>query len=761
MTLNTQTWLPVGAPASTSAADVDARLRNLPVKLRLLACWYAESTLAASRPFDKGQLTTPTTRWTCAVRSQAVAGDEDAWDLTVSFQLEEGEAVNAGAAVGFDFADWSPHNYVLLPAVVYNGNRYRTVGRGYNAGLDPSDYYRKDLPLTQTEVPRLEVENGRTSKLEVNSCNLSTPAVCVFERQARRGFIVLAEQAGRDAQGAFVCKPANGELIDNGFAVEESADRSRATVVVSAPGVREKGIGFVSFGPSPDRGLALKAGDLIQLRLRVYAFDTPDVPGLLEKFMAVRKALTGPNHPRCLLPASQVEEWMTERIDSRFHDSPTAKFYCPENGPWITFGWTGGWMNTFPMLVLGDATHLERVAQTFDYGLKAQEPSGYFHYAINADGDVTFRDPGPNMNLARTSGDMLFWMIKQFRLLKAQGRGHAIKPEWEASLEKLADAMVATWRTDGQWGKLINVKTGRVAEYNTTGGATIIGALAAASDYYAQPEYLQVAKEAADFYYARDFVKLGHTTGGCSDILHNADSESAAGFMTSLMTLYEVTHDRQWVEKSRQLAHLVATWTVSYDYELPRDTDLGALGAKLAGVCWASTQNKHGAPGICTMSGDALFKIYRTTGDRRYAELLRDIVAAHREGIRPGGFINECLSYCDAKRRGVRGDTVTGWNELNGILMAQELPGIYVRTDADRFFVFDSVEAELLSRDEFGVKVEIRNPTRFHARVAIFAENGERAREPLGCTAFLKWPKVEVKAGAARCVSVGLDGSVR
>ena len=40
-------------------------------------------------------------------------------------------------------------------------------------------------------------------------------------------------------------------------------------------------------------------------------------------------------------------------------------------------------------------------------------------------------------------------------------------------------------------------------------------------------------------------------------------------------------------------------------------------------------------PGICTPSGDALFKIYRATGDRRYAELLRDIVHAHAEGIKP------------------------------------------------------------------------------------------------------------------------------
>lgn len=740
------TWLPVGAPVVSPAAEVDAHLKELRGNMRLLACWFDGSKLAASRTFAHRGLATSSAKWNCVVRTQPVSGDKDALDLSLTFKLIEGAATNVGVAMAFDFADWSTNNYVLLPAAVYNGNRYRTVERAYATGLDPSDYYRKDLPLTQTVVPRLEIESGKPSKLEVNSCNLTTPAICIFDREAQRGFIVLAEQAGRDGKGDWV-RNGREEIIDNAFAVEESPDRSRATVVVSAPGVRERKPEFIGFSSSPDRGIAWRAGDTVQLKLRVYAFATPDIPGLLEKFMAVRKAVTGPNHPRCLIPASQVEQWMTERIDSRFHDSPTAKFYCPENAPWIAFGWVGGWMNTFPMLVLGDDKHLKRVTQTFDYGLKAQEPSGYFHYAIRADGNVTFRDPAPDMNLARTSGDLLFWMIKQFQLLKAQGRGESIKPEWETAMKNLSDALVATWRKEGQWGKLINVKTGGVGEYNTTGGATIIGALAAASVYFDEPEYLWVAKEAADFYYARDFVRLGHTTGGCADILQNADSESAAGFMTSLMTLYEITRDRQWLEKSRQLANLVATWTVSYDYELPRTTELGGLGAKLAGVYWASTQNKHGAPGICTMSGDALFKIYRATGDRRYATLLRDIVAAHGESIRPGGFTNERLTYCDADSRGSRGNHVTGWNELNGILMAQELPGIYLRTDTGELFVFDSVEASILSRDKSGVKVEITNPTKFEARVSVFAENANQASQPLTRTAFLTWPKIEVKAG--------------
>jgi hypothetical protein len=79
--------------------------------------------------------------------------------------------------------------------------------------------------------------------------------------------------------------------------------------------------------------------------------------------------------------------------------------------------------------------------------------------------------------------------------------------------------------------------------------------------------------------------------------------------------------------------------------------------------------------------------------------------------------------------------------------MAEELPGIYVRTDTGELFAFDSLKARVLFRDPSGVKVEVKNPTPFDAKVSVFAENGRRASRPLGCTGFLMWPKFGVKAG--------------
>lgn len=756
-----RTWLPTKESSDPAASyDLDGQLKPLSASLRPLVCWYSGATLQASRTLPAGKLNLPGTKWSLAMTDLPNAKHKDARDVTLTFNLLEGNSTSAGVAAAIDFSQWNSENYVLIPAAVYNGNRLRTSGRGYGAGQAPEDLYNKDLPLTQSSVPRLEIEPAKPSKLEVNSSNVTTPAICIFDKKAKRGLIVLAEQAGRGPSGDFL-RRANGEILDSAFSVEESTDRSQASIVVSAPGVRSLKPEFIGFSGSPDRGIPLNPGDSISIKLRVFSFPAKDIPALLDRFSTVRKDLTGPNQPRKLFPASHVAKTMTGLIDSRYLVNGDTQFYCPENGPWIAFGWIGGWMNTFPMLVLGDQAHMDRVAHTFDFGLKAQDQStGYFSYAIRNDGNTEFRNPGKDMTMSRTTGDTLYWMIKQFQLLKAQDRAKAIKPEWEASIRKLADATVATWKSDQQWGKLINYKTGKVSEFNTTGGAMIIGGLALASDYFKNPEYLTVAKEAADFYYQRDFVNQGFTTGGCADILQNADSETAAGFMTALMALYEVTGDTQWLEKSRNLANLVATWTVSHDYELPKFTELGQLGAKLAGVYWASTQNKHGAPGICTTSADALFKLYRGTGDTRYADLLRDIIAAHGESIRPNGRTNERLTFCDAESRGSRGDHVTGWNETNGALMALENPGIYLRTDIDRLYVFDAVEARIISRDASGIKLEIRNPTKFDAEVSIFAENATTATKPQGWATFTKWQKFPVKASETTQLHITPDGQI-
>jgi hypothetical protein len=751
-------WLPAGNKNSLPAAsEINKMISQLTGTVRVMVCRYDGSKLVQNFEFSNTVLNIKDTEWRCIITKTPDSLANDGVELNVAFRLVKGKMTSSGVAVAFDFADWSTDNYVMIPASVYNGNRNKIEHRGYCTGFEKDDFYNKDIPQITTDLPQLSPVRGAVSRIEVSSCNAATPAMCLYNRKSRHAFIVLTEQGIRKGD----------RILDNGFVIEESLDRSKASFIISAPGVRERKPEFIGFGDSPDRGINLNAGDEIVLKLRIFSFTTQGIPGLLDKFMTVRKSVTGENQPRELVPFSEIIQLMTKQIDKRWLDNSEFKYYCPENSQKICIGWVGGLMNTFPMLVLNDKMHRDRVISTFDFAIPAVVgKSGYFLAAMNPDGTSSGRDWFPNQPivLTRQNADALFWMLKQFMILKAQGNASVIKSGWEQSVNQLARAFVNTWKKHGQWGNYLNHETGDIAVYNTTSGATAIGGLALASGWFHNPEYMEVAKEAAGYYYNTDFVQKGFTYGACSDILQNADSETAAGLMTSLMTLYETTGDKKWLDMSRNAANLAATWVVSYDYELPKETELGQLNAKLAGVVWASTQNKHGAPGFCTSSGDPLFKIYRSSGDLKYAELMRDVVRAWAEGIKPSGAITERLTYCDADNRGSRGGDdwgSVGWNELNGILMAMELPGIYLRTDKDELVVFDHVKVSIVKRDPKGLTLNITNHTKYNAHVSILAENAEQIKIPVGYTAFMGWPKVTVKSDETKTVEISPDGRLQ
>lgn len=707
-------------------------VKDVNKNIRLLECSYNKAELKHCEEINSSS------NWEVRTEQTMANGGKL---YTFSFTARR-DMKDAGVAVAFDRYGWTSDNYVMIPSSVYNGNRQRIVNRSYATGLDKTDYNRKDLALTSNPIPQLSPEFGAPSRLEINVSNAATPAMTMLERGKKSGTILLTDQGIE----------WDKQLLDHALIVEETPDRSIASFVVSAPGVRERKPEFIGFSKSPDRGIQVKKGDRIVIRVTEITFPCEDVPVLLARFMKDRKLHTAGEAPRNLMPMSEVLTRMVRNIDDRYYVGDQWEYYCPENADWISYGWIGGLMNTYPMLALGDEDHLRKVKNTFDFGLpRAKGKSGYYYDVLGSDGKVLYRDAAvnnPGIGLTRKNGDVLYWMVKQFMLLKEQGKANVIDAGWETNVRLLADAFVNTWKKQGTWGNYLDVETGNVAVYNTTSGAMAVAGLALASGYYNNPAYLEVACEAAADYYD-NFALVGFTSGGCGDILQNADSETAVALLTSLMTLYEITGKEQYLKQAGDLANLCATWTVSFPYRLPEDTPLAKLGANLTGAVWASTQNKHGAPGFCTQSGDALFKLYRSTGDTSYAELLRDVIHAHAEGVQPNGKITERLTYCDADSRGSRGDGgKTGWNETNGAMMALEIPGIYVRTDIGSLYVFDHVEAKIVKQSNKQLVLQITNPTAYDATVTIFAENAEESARPLGDNAFLQWKdKVTVKAG--------------
>jgi hypothetical protein len=738
------TWL----PAEPSVKD----------HLRLLVCSYDGSKLDSTREFTNGALQTTSNRWACVVNDHHIVGEPDARELTATFKLTEGNATTAGVAVAFDFANWSTNNYVLIPGVIYNGNRFHTIGHGYMPTYPREMFFNSNLPLTMSDNPRLSIEPGMPSKIELLTGNAATPAICFYSPSQKRGFILLCEQ--------------NTRFGNNGLFVEENATQDKVTFVVSAPGVRERAAKFGGFAASGDAGADWKAGDELTLKLRTYSFPADGIPALLKKFMAVRKALTGPNQPRNLVPMSAMSDAIVPRFKRRWMTVPAGRYYACENSRDFQVGWVSGFMQT-PMLAIDDPLEREHICQQFDFVTeKLQGASGFFYGGITAGGklraDRTF--DSRMLALTRKNADTLLMFFKFFQLLKAQGHGDLIKPSWEQSAKRLAQAFVNTWKQSHEFGQYLDPATGEVAVYNSTGGAIVPAGLALAAKYFGEPEFLRVAKESAAFYYSRDVAGLGLTSGHSGDTSQDPDADSTYGFLESLMTLYWATGDSAWLEMARITAALGATWTLSYDYEFPPHSQITKLGGHMAGAVWASAQNKHAAPGICTASGDYIFKLYRATGDSRFAELIRDIQHAHIEATdMPGhptcgtgtGASMERIQPTDGEGKGAIGNfihTQNAWTELNGLMMALELPGIYLQTDADAMFVFDSVEAKIVKRDAASVVLEIHNPTGYDASVSIFAETAQQSKKPLGYADYLRWPKVAVNAGKSRTIKILSDG---
>ncbi|WP_316838210.1 hypothetical protein [Pedobacter nutrimenti] len=617
----------------------------------------------------------------------------------------------------------------------------------------PKDmYYNPNVPLTFSNDPQLSPDPSKPSLIDLQTGNMATPAVCFYSPKLKKGFILLTEQQTR--------------FGNSGISVSENTDRSVASIQVSAPSVRKLRAGFGDFSPSGDKAADWKTGDELTLNFKLFSFPANSIPDLLKKFMEVRKSLSGENNPRNLLPMSKQVEVGTGLIASRWVEAPFGKFYAPEGGNNFQLGWVGGMMNTFAILSLNDAKERERVGLEFDFVIdKLQGKSGYFYGIITAAGKIVperqHKDYPQIQAMVRKNCDVLLWMTKQLMLYKELGYGKEIKPKWEEATKKLAQAFVNTWKKDGQFGQYIVPETGEVAVFNSTAGAIAPAGLAVAYLYFGNKEFLEVAKASAAYYYKRDVEKQGLTTGHSGDISQDADADSCFGFLESLIAVYNVTKDVQWLEKAKVTAALGSTWAFSYDPIFPAASQIGKNKSNMAGSVWASTQNKHAAPGICTTSGDYLFKLYRATGDKKYADLIRDIQHANVETLdmpekrtTNSGFgaQMERIQLSDAEGKSVIGNYYPGfniWCVTDGVFMALELPGVYVQTDTKKIYVFDHVEATLK-----GNVLTIKNNTAYDAKVSVFAETSKQAQTPMSYVAFAKWPKVEVKAGTEISINV-------
>ena len=631
-------------------------------------------------------------------------------------------------ALAWHFPDWSPSNYVFLPAGAYAGNRFPSLPLPYSPRIPEAEVRGVATRPIITDIPRLNDGPG-PSRLRLATGDLAFPAFGCFDPDTRRAWLVLA----RDPRAA----------ADWNFEIEENADRTAATFRIAASD---------STAPAV---------------VNEHTWDCPDLPAFFEHVFALRAALAS---AAPAVPASLPFSAAFALIEEHYHRDnwreALSLFAVEPNSdaayPFQT-GWCGGMIATYPLLANGSALSRQRARRNLDaFFQNAPRPGGLFAGRCTRDGrwtaDFALDSARPYTNswtLVRRQADALHYLLRQVAWVEASGE--TISPTWHATLLACAESFVSIWQRHGQLGQFVHELTGDILVGGSASGALVPGALALASARYRRPDLLAAAAELGEFF-ACEFLARGVTTGGPGDAAQCPDSESVAALVESYALLHEATGEPRWLAHGRAAATQLATWVMPYDFAFPAGTEFARLDIRTRGSVFANTQNKHSAPGICTHAGAGLLRLFRATGDTRLMDLLRDIARfipqcvsrpdrpIHDKAGRPlpFGWINERVntSAWDNNVGGVfHGST---WAEVSLLLTTLELPGVYVRPDLGRVWCLDHVEATLTPDGA----LTLSNPTAFPARVRVLVENNNVASRPLPPYWFASAEMIDLPAGS-------------
>ena len=738
--------------------------QRLPFEMEVLT--YEGNKVAGEFVFEGKELSTDSAG-TWRVKVDRKTRKKEATDYVLTFEMKEGSLPSCGVAVRFDMVEWDTANYLFAPAAVYGGNRFRILPVGYPPFIYDPKERPLGMPITTTNVPHLN-RDGTEGRIELMMNSCATPLVGYYDKVAKRGFFLLTQQ--------------DTILGNSSFTIHEVPAQKRLSIRMSAPGVREHRYTMCNANtPSDDKGIPMAAGQRIAMAFRIYDFPCESLMAYFDRFLSIRKTLSGQNEYRNLEPFSSIASTIFKHhLANKWYEDEQFGYVCNKPMGNSYFGHLSVGWNGVPAFMYAlsspDCPDREEVLRRFGRHMNAilymQGESGLFGAMMKRGqrfGDGYKESAiNPNVSFIRRQGCVVYLGLRCLDMLKQNGLGGLIKPEWEAMIRKAADALCALYERYGEFGEVIDAGTGEIYTPNSTGGARCITALTYAAKYFDNPRYLEMAEKAGQHYYDLHLSE-GYVGGAPGDILQSPDSEASADLLDAYVALYEITRNEKWLGIARSAAAYFSSWVVSYDYKFPEASVFGRHGVKAAGSVWASVQNEHSAPGIYVMSGDFLFKLFRATSDRRYLELDKDIVhnvvqyvntEGNRIQSRGGfGFVTERVNIGDWEGAGSIGmipqnDTNIDWEQMT-VFKCVENPGIYVQPDKGEIWVLDHVDARIVSSDGGSITLEISNPTYRDGEVSVLAETSDYARgNSLGWNAFQNWPKVHVPSGGTVTVTL-------
>jgi len=266
-------------------------------------------------------------------------------------------------------------------------------------------------------------------------------------------------------------------------------------------------------------------------------------------------------------------------------------------------------------------------------------------------------------------GWLLWKLLWCCDLLKKEGIDVS---KYEDMAKKIA-AYYINYFPSGAFPQISNAIGGIVTKDGCAGTMLVLGFLTAYK-YFGDKKYFERAKSAYDFYYDT-YLANSIAAGGALDT-YCIDKESAGPVLRASIWLYELTNDKMYIDKAKQVAYYLMTWTYYHDVPFPLDSDCACLGVRTTGGTSVSTAHHH-IDVWGTYYAPDMVRLYELTGNTAFLNQARILWLFTLQYISDGkltlhgmtrgkGAQNEALLHCNWNwsadgKKGQLNDWLVSW----------------------------------------------------------------------------------------------------
>ncbi len=263
--------------------------------------------------------------------------------------------------------------YIMLPACIYDGNRFERVERAYPPMYTEAEM-GLDVPVRMTNVPALEAAGD--SYVDVTTGDLATPAVCLWDKVGKEALFLFTQQG---------CLGRNF-----GVTLEQRGDQLE--ILLSAP-ARRRWIYGTGTIPDAQRPFPVEKGTEIRIAHRTILSPCESIPQMYRQFMEHQlKLYQGQVEPS--MPFSECWRLSEEKhnrdhfLEAEGHYTGCAYRSAEFNkfGDWQT-GWVGNGMDTLALIREGGQLSRRNSVRTLEFAAEHQSRAG-FYYGIVYKGRV-------------------------------------------------------------------------------------------------------------------------------------------------------------------------------------------------------------------------------------------------------------------------------------------------------------------------------------------------------------------------------------